>query len=87
VALPGAVAPAGSAQTTVDRLRGIWTALLGHDGIGAEADFFDLGGNSLTAAELMSRVRAEFGVKLGLDSLFDAPTLAGLGDLIDGRDG
>jgi acyl carrier protein len=63
----------------------VWIALLGHDTIGPDADFFDLGGNSLTAVELTTRIRSEFGVRLGIDSVFDYPTLDGLADQIDQR--
>ncbi len=70
---------------TVERLRLLWVALLGHDGITPDADFFDLGGNSLTAVELMARVRAEFGIHLSVDALFDHPTPAGLAGHLDGR--
>lgn len=78
-------APAEDA-TTAGRLRELWTALLGRTGIGPDADFFDLGGNSLTAVELMSRVRGAFGIDLGLVTLFDHPTLQELAEQIDRRE-
>ena len=68
---------------TTDRLRLLWAELLGHPDVGPDADFFDLGGNSLTALELMSRVRRELGVTLGVEALFDEPTPAGLAGRID----
>ncbi|MFL6163723.1 MAG: type I polyketide synthase [Jatrophihabitantaceae bacterium] len=76
--------PAG----TADRLRQLWTAVLGEgDNIAGDADFFDLGGNSLTAVELMSKVRAEFSVELGVLMLFDHSTLDALADQIDRQAG
>lgn len=74
--------PAGPAST-IDRLRQLYTAILGEGGIAPDTGFFDLGGNSLTAVELMSRVRAEFGVELGVAALFDHPTPGGLASQID----
>jgi acyl transferase domain-containing protein/acyl carrier protein len=76
----------GGPATTADRLAALWTALLGRAEIGHDADFFDLGGNSLTAVELMTRVRGEFGVDLGIVVLFDHPTLEALADQIDRRE-
>ncbi|MEE4542460.1 SDR family NAD(P)-dependent oxidoreductase [Streptomyces sp. V4-01] len=76
----------GGPLTTADRLGALWTALLGRGEIGHDADFFDLGGNSLTAVELMTRVRGEFGVDLGIVVLFDHPTLEALADQIDRRE-
>jgi phthiocerol/phenolphthiocerol synthesis type-I polyketide synthase E len=70
---------------TLGRLRRVWIALLGHDTIESDADFFDLGGNSLTAVELTSRIRAEFGVRIGIDAVFDYPTLDGLAEQLDQR--
>ena len=40
------------------------------------ADFFDLGGNSLLAARLMIGIETEFGKRLSLAALFQAPTIA-----------
>jgi acyl carrier protein len=71
--------PAG----TIDRLRTLWRGLLGPVDLPSDADFFDLGGNSLSAVELMTRVRAEFGVEIGIVALFDHPTLDALADQVD----
>jgi acyl carrier protein len=46
--------------------------------------FFDLSGNSLMAARLVSRLRAESGVELPLRNLFEHPTVAGLAEVIEG---
>lgn len=78
--------PDGSGST-VDRLRRLWIAVLGQDDITEGSDFFDLGGNSLTAVELMSKVRAEFRTDLGVVVLFDHPTLGELAAQIDRRVG
>ncbi|HVR99802.1 MAG TPA: amino acid adenylation domain-containing protein, partial [Thermoanaerobaculia bacterium] len=44
--------------------------------IGADHDFFDLGGHSLSVMRLLSRIRQTFGVELGAQTLFAFPTLA-----------
>jgi amino acid adenylation domain-containing protein len=54
----------------------IWAALLGVPAVGGDDSFFDLGGNSLIALQIASRVRARFGVALSLRDLVEAPTLA-----------
>jgi acyl transferase domain-containing protein/acyl carrier protein len=59
-------------------LAGLWTDVLSVEGIGAEDDFFELGGNSLVAVQLISLVRKAVGVKLPMRTLFDAPTVAGM---------
>jgi acyl transferase domain-containing protein/acyl carrier protein len=83
-ATPAALRPPSDANApVVDRLRLLWSDTLGIDDIGLDDDFFDLGGNSLSAVELMSRVRDAFGVELNIGLLFDAPTLQQLTELLE----
>jgi acyl carrier protein len=56
----------------------IWRELFGIERIGLEDNFFDLGGNSLLAIQLMAQLRQTFGLELPLNNLFEAPTVAGL---------
>ncbi|MDA7964122.1 type I polyketide synthase, partial [Ruegeria sp.] len=64
------------------RVAGIWEDILGVDDIQPEDDFFDLGGHSLNAVRLFARIRQEFDVGLPLATLFEAPTLGALTDLV-----
>jgi amino acid adenylation domain-containing protein/non-ribosomal peptide synthase protein (TIGR01720 family) len=61
-------------------LAAIWSEVLGRDvrDLGVDDDFFDLGGHSLIATRLISRVRARFEIDLPLSSLFAHPTVARL---------
>ncbi|MGW5521791.1 amino acid adenylation domain-containing protein [Gordonia sp. NPDC003950] len=58
------------------------TAVLGRDA-GIEDNFFDLGGHSLSATRLLTRLRVEAGSRLGIGDVFDHPVLADLAALID----
>jgi amino acid adenylation domain-containing protein len=61
----------------------IWTALLGLEKVGTNQNFFDLGGHSLMATQLISRVRSCFGIELALCDFFAAPTIENLAELIE----
>jgi phthiocerol/phenolphthiocerol synthesis type-I polyketide synthase E len=63
-------------------LADLWSELLGVSPIGAEDDFFKLGGNSLVAIQLFSLVRARLDIRVPMRGLFQAPTVAGLAELV-----
>ncbi|MGW3040411.1 non-ribosomal peptide synthase/polyketide synthase [Kitasatospora sp. NPDC001159] len=67
-----------------EQLLGLFTALLGQPDMGIDDSFFELGGDSLLATRLVSRIRAAFGVEVPIWMVFDAPTVATLGELMDG---
>ncbi|TDT97559.1 non-ribosomal peptide synthase protein (TIGR01720 family)/amino acid adenylation domain-containing protein [Streptomyces sp. 846.5] len=67
------------------RLHDLFAELLGLSGFGVEESFFALGGNSLVAVRLIARIRAGFGIGLGMRDVFDAPTVAGLERLLQER--
>ncbi len=77
----GYIAPRTEAEA---KLAAVWGAVLGVDAVSAEDDFFELGGNSLIAVQLISQIRKTAGVKLPLRSLFEAPTVAGMARLVEG---
>ena len=61
----------------------IWSELLGVDRVGVQDRFFDLGGHSLMATQVLSRVRQQFEVELPLRQLFEQPTVANLARMIE----
>ncbi|HEV7508315.1 MAG TPA: non-ribosomal peptide synthase/polyketide synthase [Thermoanaerobaculia bacterium] len=83
---PEGAATAGLApRTPVEELMAeIWAEVLGVEWVGVEESFFALGGHSLLAMRVISRLRATFGVDLGLRSLFEEPTVARLSLRVEG---
>jgi hypothetical protein len=63
----------------------IWSEVLGRKRVGIHDNFFALGGDSLSAARVASRVRAAFHVELPLATMFRAPTLADQASMIRGQ--
>ncbi|HEV8195162.1 MAG TPA: amino acid adenylation domain-containing protein, partial [Gemmatimonadales bacterium] len=81
-ATPGGALPQGPTET---RLAAIWAAVLKRDTVGRDDDFFALGGHSLLAIRLLGRLAKEFGTRLPLRALFDAPTVARLAVVLEPR--
>ena len=61
----------------------IWQSLLGVPRLGVNDDFFYLGGHSLMAMQVVSRLLDRLGVAVPLRAMFEARTVAGLAALID----
>ncbi len=72
---PAAVTPPRNDSEA--RMAVLWGDLLGVDAsmIGADSDYFALGGDSLLAIRLMSAVHRDFGTTVPLSALLDAPRL------------
>ncbi|HYG62255.1 MAG TPA: amino acid adenylation domain-containing protein, partial [Thermoanaerobaculia bacterium] len=73
------VAPRSAFEAT---LASLWKDVLGAERIGVHDNFFVLGGHSLKASQVLSKIRSGFGVDLPMRSLFEAPTIAGLAGAI-----
>jgi acyl carrier protein len=70
-------------ETPVERLLAkIWTEVLSIDQVGVHDNFFDLGGHSLTATRIVSRVIKHFHLTIPLSSLFQSPTIAAMAAVI-----
>jgi amino acid adenylation domain-containing protein len=72
-------------RTATERvlLREVLTPLLRNDRLGVHDDFFQAGGNSLQAAQLMSAINRRFEVEIALTDFFISPTVAYLATVID----
>jgi amino acid adenylation domain-containing protein len=71
----GFVAP----RTPVEeRVAGVWSEVLGVKRVGVNDNFFDLGGHSLVATQVVTRLCDAFEIELPLRCLFETPTVAGL---------
>ena len=71
-------------QTPTEKeLAQIWMAVLELEKVGINESFFDIGGHSLMAIQLVSRVRMRFGVELPLYDFYAAPTIQNLAELVE----
>jgi amino acid adenylation domain-containing protein len=75
----------GSAPCTPveEIVAGIWREVLKLEKVGAEESFFELGGQSLLATRVVSRVRKMIGVEIGVRSIFEEQTVRGIARRIE----
>jgi acyl carrier protein len=68
---------------TEKRIVSMWEELLGVHPIGVENDFFESGGHSMMAVQLVSRIQRAFRIELPLAVIFECPTVAGIAKRVD----
>jgi acyl carrier protein len=70
-------------NATEEIIAGIWSEVLGAARVSVQQDFFELGGDSLTATQVISRINLAFQIDLPLGVLFEHRTVAGLASAIE----
>jgi len=65
-----------------EKLISIWKTLLGCEQIDRQDDFFNLGGESLLALQVLAQIEKVLGAVLSLESFYKAPTIAQLSRVI-----
>jgi acyl-coenzyme A synthetase/AMP-(fatty) acid ligase/acyl carrier protein len=68
---------------TEEAIAAIWMEVLKKDPISVTDDFIALGGHSLLAIRVLGKLSRRFGVRLPLRTLFDAPTVGQLAEVVD----
>jgi amino acid adenylation domain-containing protein len=93
----GALPPAQEHRCAADRIRTeprteiealvaqVWRETLNLDLLGVNDNFFELGGHSLLAAQVAAKLRAAIGHEVCIRDLFEAPTVAGLAEIVEQR--
>ncbi|MBL6449163.1 amino acid adenylation domain-containing protein [Fulvivirga sp. 29W222] len=71
---------------TEKQLSKIWQSILGLQKVGVNENFFDIGGHSLKATQLISQVQKEMDVDLSIREVFTYPTIMELAHIIDERE-
>jgi amino acid adenylation domain-containing protein len=73
----------GDSLTVQQRLLAIWEELLAVDAIDLQANFFELGGDSMTAIRLLRRIREELHAEVKLGDVYEFPSIATLSDRVE----
>jgi fengycin family lipopeptide synthetase D len=78
----------GDSQTVQQRISGMWEEVLAlkglnPEGINPEANFFELGGDSMTAIRLLRRIREELHPAVKLDDVYEFPSISQLSNRVE----
>jgi thioesterase domain-containing protein len=74
--------PGEPIQAEEQLLVGIWRDLLHLPGVGIDDNFFEVGGHSLLAAQLIAQVQSATGRKIAVSAVFRAPTIRAFAQLL-----
>lgn len=69
--------------STEELLLEIWTDSLERKTIGIQDNFFEAGGHSLIATQIIARIEAAMGIRIPLRRIFETPTIAEMGAYLD----
>ncbi|HEY6804825.1 MAG TPA: non-ribosomal peptide synthetase [Pyrinomonadaceae bacterium] len=70
-------------QTVLQRISSMWKEVLALEGINPEANFFELGGDSMTAIRLLRRLREEIHPAVKLDDVYEFPSISQLSNRVE----
>lgn len=79
----GQAAPSSAPVSLVQEISALWGEYLGGGEVGADDDFFALGGNSLIGIKIIDRVTQDYGVELSVRDFYLAQTPARVAGLIE----
>lgn len=74
-----------ASQSTTDQILAIWKKYLGYNDICLNANFYDLGGDSVTAISLVHEMNTKLKTKLYPHDLITCPTIHDLAEKVEGR--
>ena len=74
------MAPATPLEETLAR---VWAEVLELERVGVHDNFFDLGGHSLQSVQLVSRLTAALGRPVSVKTVFQAPTIAAMAEVLE----
>ena len=78
-------APGGYDPAVLRQIQSIWSGVFGVENVRAQDNFFDLGGDSLLAMRVVSRVRRSLGARLTLKEVLSSPTPAEQACIVSAR--
>ncbi len=80
--LPPAARPGTPTETTIAQ---VWRDVLGRGSIGVEDNFFDAGGNSISAVRVHARIAEVLGTEFSITTFFQRPTIRALAAVLSDR--